>query len=98
MKVLIKVLVIILLLFPYKIPCVLGAVETVTLVKSINDETFIIERESGELWLLEAKTFCFWTWLKEGSQILAIFNYLTTKLINPDNGEICDCWTEEQLN
>lgn len=73
-------------------------VEKVILVKSINDEKFIIQRPNGELWLLEARTFCFWTWLKEGMVISANFGYLTTTLINPDDGETCNCRTEKQLN
>lgn len=73
-------------------------VESVVLVKSINDENFIIQRHNGETWLLEAKTYCFWTWLKEGTVILANFGYATTILINPDDGQTCECYTEEQLD
>lgn len=72
-------------------------VETVILIKSMNDEKFIVKRGNGELWLLEAKTYCMWTWLKEGMPILAVFGYVTTTLVNPDNGDTCECWTEKQL-
>lgn len=71
-------------------------IEPVILVYSSDDSTFIIRRQNDELWLLDAKTYCFTMLVYEGSIINTLFGYSTTTLI-PPSGEACETWTEREL-
>ena len=67
------------------------------LIKDINNgEGALIQRSNGENWLLEAKTYCLWCFLKEETQVYLKFGYVDSILIS-DNGDYAEFWTEEML-
>ncbi len=74
-----------------------SGIEQAWLIKDINDgEYIIIQRMNGEKWLLEAKTWCNWCWLKEGQMVYLKFGYVESLLIN-DDGETAEFWTEKEI-
>ena len=73
-----------------------NGLESAVVIKDYNGERVIIQRENGEVWLLESKTYCPWTWKYEGASISLIFGFTSSKLINSE-GDICEFWTEKQL-
>jgi hypothetical protein len=73
-----------------------GGLEEATLVKDFDGDKVIIERVNGEKWILEAKTWCSWSWRYEGSKVLLKFGYVTSILIN-DDGDTCEFWTGEEI-
>lgn len=75
-----------------------GNIEEAILVKDINSgDSVIIERNNGEQWLLEAKSWCRWCWREEGKTVYLKFGYSTSKLISGDGDEVSEFWTEKEL-
>jgi len=77
-------------------PIRIGDLEEATIIKDFDGDKVIIERSNGERWLLEAKTWCSWSWRYEGKKVLLKFGYVTSKLIN-DEGDTCEFWTEDEI-
>lgn len=76
---------------------VLGNCEPGILIKDFDGDKVIILRSNGEVWLLEAITWCRWSWRYEGEIVWIKFGYTTTKIMNED-GDICEFWTEEEID
>lgn len=71
--------------------------ETVTITADVdNGDAVIVRRRNGEEWLLEAKTWCSWSWRYEGRNVLLKFGYVSSTLVN-DDGDSCDFWTKDQV-
>jgi len=73
-----------------------GDLEEAIIVKDFDGDKVIIERANGEKWILEAKTWCSWSWRYEGRKVLLKFGYVSSELIN-DDGDVCKFWTEEEI-
>lgn len=74
-----------------------GGLEEAFVVKDFNGRKVLVQRASGEKWILEAKTWCIWSWRYEGRKVLLKFGYVSSKLINED-GDVCEFWTRESLD
>ena len=55
-----------------------------------------VVRENDEVWVIVAKTNCFWTRQYVGKSIWLKWGPIESKLMN-DEGEICDFWTRKRL-
>lgn len=75
----------------------IGDLEEAIIIKDFDGDKVIIERANGEKWILEAKTWCSWSWRYEGRKVLLKFGYVSSKLIN-DEGNVCEFWTEEEID
>ena len=73
-----------------------GNIEQAIIIKDFDGDKVIVERANGEKWILEAKTWCSWSWRYESRKVLLKFGYVSSKLIN-DDGDVCEFWTEEEL-
>lgn len=73
-----------------------GGLEEATIIKDFDGDKVIIERTNGEKWILEAKTWCSWSWRYEGKKVLLKFGYVTSMLIN-DEGDSCEFWTGDEI-
>lgn len=74
----------------------LSGLEDAFILKGFDGERVLIERANGEQWMLESYSWCSWSWLYEGQFVLLKFGYTSSKLINSD-GDLCEFWTEEQV-
>ena len=74
-----------------------GGLEEAIIIKDFDGDNVIIERANGEKWILEAKTWCSWSWRYEERKVLLKFGYVSSKLIN-DDGDVCEFWTEEEID
>jgi hypothetical protein len=71
--------------------------ETVTITADVdNGDAVIVRRRNGDEWLLEAKTWCSWSWRYEGRNVLLKFGYVSSILVN-DDGDSCDFWTKDEV-
>jgi len=75
----------------------IGDLEEAIIIKDFDGDKVIIERAYGEKWILEAKTWCSWSWRYEGRKVLLKFGYVSSKLIN-DEGDVCEFWTEQGIH
>ncbi|MGB9592405.1 MAG: 4-fold beta flower protein [Candidatus Kryptoniota bacterium] len=85
-------------LTPLQIFLLFGEAEPAMLLKDINngDKIIILRLNNEEAWLLEAKTWCRWSWKYEGEKIWIIFGHSKTTVINED-GDVCEFWTEKEI-
>ncbi len=74
-----------------------GGIEEATILKDFDGDKVLVQRANGEKWILEAKTWCRWSWRYEGKKVLLKFGYVTSILIN-DDGDTCEFWTEEEVD
>ncbi len=73
------------------------ALEEALLVEDLHTGELIVERASGEQWVLDAKKgWCPWGYEFEGKHIKLRFGDVTSVLVN-DRGEEYEFWTERQL-
>ena len=71
--------------------------EAVVLEDYAGGDRVMIERSNGEIWLLEARTRCSWTWMYEGKIVLLKFGRTSSRVVNGE-GEVCDFLTEKQIH
>jgi len=83
---------------PLQIFLLFGEAEPAILVKDINngDKIIILRLNNKDAWLLEAKTWCRWSWKYEDKKIWIKFGYIKTTVINED-GDVCEFWTEKEI-
>jgi hypothetical protein len=73
------------------------ALEEALLVEDLHTGKLIVERASGEKWLLDAKKArCPWGYEFEGKRVSLKFGDVTSILVN-DRGEQYEFWTEKQI-
>jgi len=70
--------------------------EAVILEYYASGDRILIERSNGEIWLLEARPRCSWTWMYEGKIVLLKFSRTSSRVINGE-GEVCGFFIEKQI-
>ena len=82
---------------PLEVYLTFGKCEPAILVKDFDGDKIIILRLNDEAWVLEAKTWCSWSWKYEGKIVWIKFSYTTTEVMN-DDGDISEFWTEREIH
>jgi len=67
--------------------------ERATLLQDEFGSQLKIVRQNEEAWLIEAKTYCFWTMSYVGREVWFQWGPVECK-VKSDDGEICEFWTK----
>ncbi|MBD3285787.1 hypothetical protein GF359_04935 [candidate division WOR-3 bacterium] len=70
-----------------------GQWERATLIQDQFGSQLKIVRQNNEVWLIEAKTYCFWTKRYVNAEIWFLWGPVECKVKN-DAGEVCEFWTK----
>jgi hypothetical protein len=69
--------------------------EEATLLSDEFGSQLMVERQNGEVWLIKAKTYCFWTRQYVGKTVMFKWGPVECVIMN-DSGQECEFWTQQR--